>query len=69
MISSSMINNRVEPSQTLGAAMLVKDMAQILRTISDSESYYQKPPIGPTDNYPVLTEEELESMKKTLNKK
>ena len=65
MITSSKIINRVEPSQTLGTAMLVNDMAQVLRTISDSKSYYQKPPIGPTDNYPVLSEEELELMKKT----
>jgi len=65
MITSSNINNRVEPSATLGAGMLVNDLTMVLGTISDAKSYNQKPPIGPPTDRPTLSSEELEMLQKT----
>ena len=45
---------------------MLDGFTNILRTLNPSEVYSEKPPYGPPDEYPVLTNEELERLQESL---
>ena len=48
---------------------MLDGFTNILRTLNPSEVYSEKPPYGPPDEYPVLTNEELERLQMELSTK
>ena len=65
MISTSNTNDRIDPSPMLGGAMLVTELSNMLGTLSDAKSYNQKPPIGPPEDLPKLSDKDLEMAQRT----
>ena len=46
--------------------MIVPDLARMMETITSPENYRSRPPSGPPIEYPVLTDEDLEAVSRTV---
>ena len=44
---------------------MLEGFTNILRTLNPSEVYSQKPPYGPPDEYPVLSDSELKKLQES----
>ena len=46
--------------------LMINDLSNILRNLSDSSSYNKAPPVGPPIEYPTLSTEELEKIQESV---